>query len=729
MQNVSAMYKAAMKKPLRERSYMRVTLGIVNYEAQDRATLTADETEWFSTDSVIGAKNGIPTYAAFDSMTVTGEQILIPEDGSFIDTGMTGIEPLGSGTFEVNMTFSAPVDVKGVTLTFDESSHPTRIVIETDTGATEYENAGAQFVTEDSWLYISYMRLKFSAMNIETARFRLKQILFGYGLTYTNDDILNGEWKTYVNEVSEEMPQVDFSVTLKNYDQYFDPDNPTSAINYLDSNMPIQAYYGMTLENGEVEWFQAANCYISEWSADNKQAVITGTDILRTMEETYNKGCYYPNGISLYELAEDVMKDAGITGYYIDPYLQTITTKNPLPRITHKEALQMIANAARCVLTISRKGVPQIVSSFAPDVTLAVNAEAEWSNYASIINDTPKFRYAVLNTDFTTVSGDGLLLAPEDGSFSIDSGFVSAGISRADCTFAEEPMIIVTQEAAIQRVGLTVRFGSVVPAQMMIETYAAGERVEHFQIDEIVKDFRLDTEFEPFDTMHIRFTRTAKPYQPVEVEFLRFEKVSEFVMDKGDMTSYPVSTNEKSVRRIDTVISYYNDTEENDTLFSEEVTVENAGEEQEFYMNDASYGYSASIESGQGCTIIASGAYYVRVRFAVSGTYKLNITGRRYNVTTSTHSLDVQQRGEVKTWENPLVGDMNMAKNLTEWLAAYYKNNIIYEYDTRGFPELDPNDVIYQESKYVQDMQVRITEHVVRFNGSLSGRLTTRRVK
>lgn len=290
-------------------------------------------------------------------------------------------------------------------------------------------------------------------------------------------------------------------------------------------------------------------------------------------------------------------------------------------------------------------------------------------------------------------------------------------------------MIIVTQEAAIQRVGLTVRFGSVVPAQIMIETYAAGERVEHFQIDEIVKDFRLDTEFEPFDTMHIRFTRTAKPYQPVEVEFLKFEKVSEFVMDKSDMTSYPVSTNEKSVRRIDTVISYYNDTEENDTLFSEEVTVENAGEEQEFYMNDASYGYSASIESGQGCTIIASGAYYVRVRFAVAGTYKLNVTGRRYNVTTSTHSLDVQQRGEVKTWENPLVGDMTMAKNLTEWLAAYYKNNIIYEYDTRGFPELDPNDVIYQESKYVQDMQVRITEHVVRFNGSLSGRLTTRRVK
>ncbi len=66
-------------------------------------------------------------------------------------------------------------------------------------------------------------------------------------------------------------------------------------------------------------------------------------------------------------------------------------------------------------------------------------------------------------------------------------------------------------------------------------------------------------------------------------------------------------------------------------------------------------------------------------------------------------------------------------EELTEWLAAYYQNNIVYEFDTRGNPELDPNDIIYQESKYVDNMRVRICKQVVRFNGSLSGRLVTRR--
>lgn len=728
MLNVSAQYREAMKQPLRERSYMRVTLGVVNYEAQDRATLTADETEFFSTDNVIGAKNGIRSYAGFDAASVDGNQILLPEDGSYIDTGLTGAEPLGDGVFEVAMTFSAPVDIKGVTLTFDEAAYPTQISIETDGGEKQYTNDAAQFITEDSWTFISYMNIRFSAMNIETARFRLKQILFGYGLTYTNDDIISSEWRTFVNEVSEEMPQVDVSVTLKNYDMYFDPDNPASAINYLDSNMPMQVYYGMTLPNGEVEWLQAANCYISEWRANNKQATISATDVLRSMEETYNKGQYAPDGVTLYALAEAVMQDAGVTGYYIDPYLKNLKTKNPVPRIPHKEALQLIANAARCVLTISRKGVPQIVSSFSPDVALTVNAEAPWSNHQSILEDTVKQRYSMMATGFIEVDGGNTLLMPEDGPGSIDSGFVSAEISGADGTFENVPTLTITQETAMQRVGMTLRFGSVTPRKMVIETFSAGERVEYLTFEALERDLHLSTEFQPFDVMHIRFPVTEKPYQPVEIEYLRFEKVSQFYIKNDDMTTYPTSTNEKSVKRIDVISTYYNDTEETETLFKDDVAVESAGEEQEFYMDGASYGYSVSIESGAQCSILASGAFYVRVRFATAGTHKMTISGHRYNVTTSVTSADVQQRGDVKTWENPLIGDVEMAKEQTEWLAAYYKNNIVYEYSTRGNPELDPNDVIYQESKYVQDMKVRITQSTIRFNGALSGNLKTRRV-
>lgn len=727
MQNVSALYKQAMKKTLRERSYMRVTLGVVNYEAQDRASLTHEETTNFSDNKLIGVTTVTDSYAGFDCAKASGKQILLPRSGNYVDTGLVSAVPVNESPFEVEMKFSSPVDVKGITLTFDENAFPTNFSIVTDNGEKHYINESDQWMTEDSFTFISFMRICFTAMSLETARLRLKSILFGYGLTYTNEDILDSEWKAYVSEVSEDMPQVDFSVTLKNYDQYFDPDNPSSVINYLDSNMPVQVHYGMTLDNGEVEWFQAANCYISEWSADNRQAVIRGTDVLRTMEEIYSKGQYYPNGISLYALAEDVLKDAGVSGYYIDPYLEGVFTKNPIPRVTHKEALQVIANAARCVLSLSRDGMPQIVSSFQPDVVLAVNEEAPWSHFENIADDSSKDRYAIFNTDYTSADNEDVYLVPENGEYDLHTGFISAEISNANRTFTNEPTIIVTQETAVQRVGLTMRFGAVVPTRMLIETYFDGNRVEYYTLTALEKDMRITTAFKAFDTMYIRFQETAKPYQPVEVEFLRFEKTSEFSLSKNDMLSYPISTNEKSVKRVDTVAFFYNDSSVSDSLFSEEITVE-SGEEMDFFMDEPSYGYAAVIESGEGCEIIESGAYYVKIRFDTGGKFKLNITGYKYNVTTSIYSRNVQQRGEVKTWENPLICDMDAARDLTEWLAAYYQNNIVYEFDTRGNPELDPNDIIYQESKYVPNMQVRICEQVVRFNGSLSGRLVTRRV-
>lgn len=728
MQNVSALYKQAMKETLRERSYMRVTLGVVNHEAQNRASLSHEETTYFSSDKLIGTTVVQDSYAAFDCCSASGKQYLLPENGELLmDTGLLSQLPVSQDPFEVLLTFSAPVDVKGITLGFDENAYPTEFTIQTDNGTTAYTNeTGAEWVTEDSFEFISFMRFRFTKMSLETSRLRMKSILFGYGLIYTNDDILDSEWKTFVSEVSEDMPQVDFTVTLKNYDQYFDPDNPSSVINYLDSSMPMQVHYGMTLPNGEIEWFQAANCYISEWSSDNRQAVITGTDVLRTMEEKYSKGQVRPNGISLYALAEDVFKDAGIEGYYIDPYLEGLFTKNPIPRVTHKEALQIIANAARCVLSISREGIPQIVSSFLPDLEMSVNAEAPWSHFENIKEKQIKQRYALFHTDFISSDNMQVYLSPENGVYDLYTGFVSAEISRADCTFTNTPTIIITQETATQRVGLSLRFGQVIPARILIETYHDGNRVEYHTITDISKEMYLSISFKAFDAMYVRFLETQKPYQPVEVEYMNFEKVSDFTLDKNDMLSYPISTNERSVKRIDTVAFFYGNSDVVDNLFSEEVTV-SSGEEMTFYIEEPCYNYTAAIETGEACSIVESGAYYVKIRFASGGTFKLNISGNKYNVTTSVYSQAVQQRGDVKTWENPLICDMNAAKELTEWLAAYYQNNIVYEFDTRGNPELDPNDIIYQESKYVDNMRVRICKQVVRFNGSLSGRLVTRR--
>jgi hypothetical protein len=69
-----------------------------------------------------------------------------------------------------------------------------------------------------------------------------------------------------------------------------------------------------------------------------------------------------------------------------------------------------------------------------------------------------------------------------------------------------------------------------------------------------------------------------------------------------------------------------------------------------------------------------------------------------------------------------------MAADLAEWLGDYYKSGIEYEYSTRGNPELDVNDIIYQENEFIDNMKVVVYRQTLNFNQSFSGKVTTRRV-
>ncbi len=76
------------------------------------------------------------------------------------------------------------------------------------------------------------------------------------------------------------------------------------------------------------------------------------------MTDTYYKGLYRELVITLYDLALDVLNNAGIEDereFYLDPYLEQIKVYNPLPAVKHSEALQIITNAGRCALFGCRK--------------------------------------------------------------------------------------------------------------------------------------------------------------------------------------------------------------------------------------------------------------------------------------------------------------------------------------------------------------------------------------
>ena len=71
---------------------------------------------------------------------------------------------------------------------------------------------------------------------------------------------------------------------------------------------------------------------------------------------------------------------------------------------------------------------------------------------------------------------------------------------------------------------------------------------------------------------------------------------------------------------------------------------------------------------------------------------------------------------------------MTTANELANWLGDYYAAGIEYEYDTRGNPEIDATDIVYQENEFHDNMKVNIYRHTLKFKQSFSGRVTARRM-
>uniref|UniRef100_UPI0032606B1E hypothetical protein n=1 Tax=Clostridium sp. NkU-1 TaxID=1095009 RepID=UPI0032606B1E len=156
----------------------------------------------------------------------------------------------------------------------------------------------------------------------------------------------------------EELPAIDFSLTVNNKNRAFDIENAESSVNFLEIGQDITVLYGQELDDGSVEWLPGATVQLKEWSADDEQMEFSATDRFDGMDGTYYKGLYRPEGISLYDLTVDVFSDAGVDfrTYWIDPYLKSVKVVNPMPVVSHKEALQLIANAGRCILYQDREG-------------------------------------------------------------------------------------------------------------------------------------------------------------------------------------------------------------------------------------------------------------------------------------------------------------------------------------------------------------------------------------
>lgn len=665
MISVSNEYKEIMNRPVRNRAFISVGIGIINQNAQEDGKASGTFAYW-SYGSVFNANQSRVEYATLEEnfMKADGSMLFMPENDELMQLNYNGItteDALGA----VRIDFSGIYAIKGITLVFG-SAYPTEFMIETAEKTLTYTNSAESFVTNDVLGDTDYIIITPISMIGGQQRFRLKSVLMGVGLQYSNAQTKSFSHDDFVSSISEELPSENMNFSFYDENGLFDVDDDSSFIDYLETMQKITLSFGLELDDGSVEWHQVATNYLKNWKSQKGIVSLTATDRLAQMEDEYSLG----NKIytrTAYAEAESIFADAGLQPdeYFIDDYLNDVTLKNPMPVGTHKACLQLLANACRCIIRQNENGRIMIMANFATvldpdDLTVSTNGVAEWSKPDNVLIGSGMV-YADLTKDFMKANG-AMYFMPEDETY-LETSYVSEQVADENGLFEVNPTITIAMPASYTYFGVNVDFVGNPPSEMTIHTYKADKHVESVAFKNLSSSSSLMHEFKSFDKMVFEFTK-GYPLNRVLVDKISFGALSDYVLTRTNMMENPIGYKERRVKAVKVkVFTFQNNSDGEPEEVEDNVFVEKA----------------------------------------------------------------VHAVGENKILQNPLVSTAEHAELLAEWLGNYYGNNISYDVKYRGEPRAKGADIIHMESEKKSNLQVEITRNRIAFNGAFSGDLELRR--
>lgn len=664
MRQVSSEYKEIMNRKIRNRAYVSVGLGIVNQDAQKDAKVTSNLAEWCNPNLIFDSESNTVIYATMeqDYFKTDGSMIFLPEEYLQVMTnGAITDELLGS----VRIDFGDIYSIKGLTINFGEC-YPTEFTIQSAEKTITYINSVANFSTTDVIGETDHIIITPISMIGGQQRLRIYSIVMGVGLNFSNAEIQDISITDSASSISDEIPVENATLNIFDKENRFNVDDSNSFIQFLESMQKVTLSFGIDLDNGEKEWLKYATLYLMDWDSKKGMLNINAVDRLSTLEDEYSLG----NKIyerTAYDEGVSILTDAGLEPdeYAIDDYLQDIALVNPMPIATHRECLQLLANACRCAIHRDTDGRIILRGNFAnviepEDLTVETNGVVAWSNPQNILYGT-EYVYADLSKNFMTTDG-AMYFMPEDSSY-LSTAYVSEQTSDLNGVFETNPILSIVLPATYTYYGIRVKFDGNPPKEMLVHTYKDDELQQSITFTDLEKESVLYHEYSNFDKITLEFVKT-EPYNHILVNEVAFGDLTDYVLTKDLMMEEPHGFMEEKIKSVSVkIFSFEND--------------EN-GEPKEVEDN-----------------------VFVKKTISVAG--------------------------KNKVCQNQLVSTEAHATLLAEWLGNYYANNVSYDVTYRGEPRLNASDIIKMESDVINNLQVEIVNHNLNFNGTFSGTLELRK--
>lgn len=374
MKTTSSLYNSDMRQLLRGNSRVLISFGNIDTTAVGDASAESSTVSAVSNLGSLFRADRSKKYASLE----LNRWLL---DGSFETNNddMTGQAYVSKAITDEHGVFITPPTLvisfaeshtlPGITVNFE--TVPSGISVQYVDADGAIHNVSGEF-SENAYIVntvlvdCSSLSISITAMSVPYTAVRITSVMFGLGRVYDDSVILNVKQTNDVDPLSRWLPKEKLTFSIIDFPQDYNPDNPNGIYTAIDTASPVEISYGLDLSDGTTEWLKPDRYILTaKPTVDNNKATFTATGYTDLLTHEYYKGKYYTNGRSLYNLAVDVLKDAGVTEYRLDSSLKSIKSNIPLPVDKCNNLLQMIAHAGMCTLYTTDENVV-VIEKFEP---------------------------------------------------------------------------------------------------------------------------------------------------------------------------------------------------------------------------------------------------------------------------------------------------------------------------------------------------------------------------
>lgn len=709
MQKVSQKWKDNQNKTLVSESDIEISLKLTDPDAYEDATAEDNgHIEYSDTNYVVadGDKN-IHPYATLERnlWLLDGSREILPDNdyGSvgYVGSEFCGTDRVFTNTPVLSISFSQIHSnvLQGITVRWSAflNEYAEEFVITAYNGdtvvATKTVSDNTEVLSVVSMDIVNYDKITIEIIkwSIPYRRARIDEIFIGVLHIYSKKSIFSYNCSQNVDPISAELPKAEVSFSVDNLDGSYNPYNNEGLSKYLMERQEINVKYGYKLDTG-YEWISGGKYYISEWNAEQNgmSADFKARDLLEFMTGTYHKGLYNPNGTSLYDLAEDVLRDAdlplnsdGSVKWVIDERLKDIYTIAPLPIDTHANCLQMIANAGECVFYQDRQGTLRLESVPVRSNLFNVNNLTHlypdgsgymWEN-ADIYTCVMPVQYGVIyyitslyNTNINVYAYTKTY--PEKRTTIYDE----SGVAGESSLWGEGTTIQVTPPSEDCRYLVMAFYWENKGFARTFEDIANSIYVERSTFDYGI------THFNSYSKSGLSL---SKPLKQVDVPLYNYSVATE----QSELFKGVLNVNGTT----DVIITY----------------------------SGAATNVLASVTGGT----LNSATYYTNacvLNITAAGEVSIIVNG--YSLETSSVQISTISSavGEIVSVDNPLITSQDRAIAVGKWVETYMRNRMTLSSSWRADPRLDALDMVDNENDYGSN-KVIMTKVDFTYNGAFRG--------